>query len=539
MIEVRGRQETPQRLPALMAPLLVAAAGALAWGGCSGNGSSSEPAVGTEPSVDPAAVAALVTDAWARAVANDVAGLEALLDAPGGAGWLDLFHGDLRAAEVAFAGAAGSADPSSSSARLGLARVHLARAQLLRETGALHAEVALELARYRRDHASQVRPGAYDLIAAALAATSQPAADPVEAEAFLDAAVAGIQTDRPGGDLEIAKALTALAVRRRGAADPMALPAFDSLPEPYRGRIEAAHAIAGGDRDAARGLASGPAWRSPDFVDPRGVDGATGLRFESDFRDALPILAAARLELADAWVLAAGIEGPGLHVRTAVELAWGGPLPESLRAAIRPPSAPLPAWTGLFGASAVDPADWSDAWGGDGPAFADRWAEVHGIGEVGDPIAFVDANLRDGEGRRAAILQGLIESATEAGATVVTDLDLAQMVLDRVYRTQMERLMESGQPAHAKRLGDRSLDHNPGSRGGPENSKETRISYRNDAAFIVSLARCLHRAGQTGAALAHIHPLAREDARMLGVEHYLGRLDAAGSIGTAGKAAQL
>lgn len=151
----------------------------------------------------------------------------------------------------------------------------------------------------------------------------------------------------------------------------------------------------------------------------------------------------------------------------------------------------------------------------------------------------VDRLLRDAEDRRVLLSEAITHGAPPDGAALVADLDLARRVVDRVLRTRMADLVVDGHAAPAKRLGDRSLDPNPGSKGGSPTSRETRVSYRNDRAFLVSLARCLHQAGQTGAALAYIHPLAKQDARLLGVEHYLGRLDAAGSIGVAGKASQL
>jgi hypothetical protein len=151
----------------------------------------------------------------------------------------------------------------------------------------------------------------------------------------------------------------------------------------------------------------------------------------------------------------------------------------------------------------------------------------------------VDRLLRSGEDRRLLVRDALVFGAPPEGAEVVSDLDLARGIMDRVLRDRMTDLVEEGHAAPAKRLGDRSLDSNPGSKGGAPTSRETRVSYRNDRAFLVALARCLHRAGQTGGALAYIHPLAKQDARLLGVEHYLGRLDAAGTIGVVGKASQL
>jgi len=499
---------------------------------CSGP-SPSGPSESTEAHVDAAAVTALVADSWPALAARDPATVTALLDAPGGGGWLALFHGDLDRAERAFT-AAGEAP----GARLGLARVHLARAAYLREAASLHADAALELARWRRDHADGVRPGAYDLLAAALAATARAGdVDEAERDGFLDAAVEGLRGGRPGADLQVGKALGALANRRSEAEDPARAEPPGELPDAYRARLSFAAEIAAG----LPGELGPAAWDAPDFLDPRGQDGS-GLRFDAEVRDSVPVVAAARGHLRAAWLLAAELPGPGSVVQAAVEAAWGAELPAPLRD-LAPTSEGdgLPAWTALFLSPAADAEDWAAYWGdGDAQTFAARWVAVFQPGpEDADAMAVVDGLLRRGEDRRARLRDALVAGVPPDGASLVDDLDLARRLGDRVLRTRMVQLVDAGHAAPAKRLGDRSLDPNPGAKGGAPDSRETRVSHRNDRAFLIALARCLHRAGQTGAALAYIHPLAKADARLRGVEHYLGRLDAASSIGVAGKASQL
>lgn len=523
----------PQRSAAGLSPLAAAALlSILPLSACSGDVDEPAGAPAATP-VDPAAVAALVADTWPAHAAHAPAVVEGLLDAPGGAGWLHLFHGDLDRAEEEFK--TGGVAPS---ARLGLARVHLARAAYLAEAADLHAEAALELARWRRDHGDQVRPGAYDLIAAALAATARAGdVEPTERAAFLSAAVEGLQAGREGADLQLGKALGALAHRRADVGDPARAAVPDELPEAYRARLRFASKTAAGDAASSeRGF-----FAAPDFVDPRGGDGS-GVSFDADVRDSVPIRATAREELRRAWRLASGLEGPGEHIRVAVRAAWGGDLPTFAEGeALSAGPAPLPPWTALFLSPVADAADWAAYWGEPSAvSFATRWDAVFGAPtEDADAMAVVDDLLRRGEGKRALLRAALVDGAPDAGTSLIDDLDLSRRLADRVLRTRMVDLVEAGNAAPAKRLADRSLDPNPGAKGGAEDSRETRVSYRNDRAFLVALARCLHRAGQTGAALAYIHPLAKRDARLLGVELYLGRLDAAGSIGVAGKASQL
>lgn len=509
-------------LAALLFSLLLAS-------GCSDEPGGSSETAGPTP-VQLAAVQDLVAKTWVVSAAREPAVVEALLDAPGGAGWLHLFHGDLDAAEAAFRPA--TQDDLAAGARLGLARVHLARAAYLRQTALLHADVALEHARYRRDHSGEVRAGVYDLLASALAATQAPQE---ERQAFLDAAVAGLRAGR-GGDLQVGKALGALATRRGEVEDPARATSPSAVPNPLGTRLRAAEQV-------AAGLSAdlGPEqFSKPGMLDPRGSDEATGVVFTGEIWDVVPVQAAARRELAAAWILASRIGGAGALIAAAVQSAWSGPLPDLLRKAARPSSVPLPPWTALFLSATADPSDWSASWGAPDSPFGDRWADVFQP-TSGDETAMatVDGLLRQGEDRRLLLLDAIIAEAPDEGAAFVRDLELARRLTDRALRTHMSKLVQAGHAAPAKRLGDRSMDPNPGAKGGAANSRETRVSYRNDRAFLVALARCLHQAGQAGAALDYLHPLAKEDARLRGAAYYLAQVDAAGSIGLAGKASQL
>jgi hypothetical protein len=475
----------------------------------------------TGPSLDADAAAALLADSWMVHAANDPAGVTALLDAPGGEGWLALFHNDLAGARTTFERA------DSSSARLGLARVHLARADVLRVGGALHREAALDLARYRRDHHEGVRTGPYSLLLASLIAIRAEApAD--ERAAFVEAA-AGDPT---------AEADAAVVDRLRAMAQGQ-LPAGG--PEPLATRLAFIAAMNAGDLAAATPLLGPVHSREPDLRDPLGEDAEAGLRFEGLFHDPLLLEAIGRHHLAQAWIAASAIEGPGEAIAAAVEAAWGGPLPEAIRDAALPASTPLPAWTALFAGPAVDRADWDAYWADASSPFLDRLATAlpdAGLGQGSDTLE-VDAAMRTLAELEDVFAAAVAAGAPPDGAALASDLELATPAIDRALRARMVGLVQADAATQAKRLGDRSLDANPGARGGASDSARTRVSYRNDRAFLLRLAHCLWRAGQTGAALDLVHPLVDEDPALQPVKHYLGQLDAASTIGLQGKTSQL
>lgn len=452
-----------------------------------------------------------------HAAAHDPATVMALLDAPGGEGWLDLFHGDLARAKPTFEGA------ESASARLGLARVHLDRALTMLAAAKLHEELALELVRYRRDHADQVRIGAYEPLLALLVARA---------------------TGAEGGELA---AFEADAYKpRTERADPQLFEALRGLIEGgdpnrtlgivYPARLVFIDAISRGDLGLAEELVLLSHRPDPDIVDPLGEDVEAGLTFTGRFYDPRFPTAVARYHLAHAWIEGSGLEGPGALIAVAVEGGWGGPLPDRVRSAAKPapPGAPLPAWTALFASAAVDVADWEALWGESGSAFVDRW----GAADRG-----ADATLQELAEAETTFATALKEGAPPDGAALVDELSLAQPAIDRVLRSRMVAVTGTGDSPEArvlcKRFGDRSVDPNPGSRGGAAGSARTRVSWRNDRAFLLDYARCLWRAGQPGGALDFVHPLATEDPALQAVKHYLGQLDAASSIGLQGKTSQL
>ncbi len=483
--------------------------------GCGGGDSTPAPSTG---SGDPGAeAAALLADSWMRAAAHDPAAVMALLDAPGGAGWLDLFHGDLARAKPVFEAA------DSASARLGLARVHLDRAATMLAAASLHREVALDLARYRRDHADQIRVGAYEPLTALLAARAAGAEGgelaAFEAAAFKPAAA--------HADPQLFDALRGLI--EGGAPD-------RTLGIVYPARLVFIDAMNQGDLGRAEELVLLSHKGDPDVVDPLGEDAEAGVIFTARFYDPRFPTAVARYHLAHAWIEASALDGPGALIAAAVEGGWGDPLPDAVRSAAKPApaGAPLPAWTALFASFAVDAADWEAQWGESGSAFSDRW----GAADRG-----ADATLQALAEAEVTFADALKEGAPPDGASLVDELSLAQPAIDRVLRSRMTAVTGTGDSAEArvlcKRFGDRSVDPNPGSRGGAADSARTRVSWRNDRAFLLDYAHCLWRSGQPGGALDFVHPLATEDPAIQAVKHYLGQLDAAASIGVQGKTSQL
>lgn len=505
----------------LMLPCLALLAGLVVACGPEASDTTGASPTPAPETLTPEVATTLLADSWMAAAVADPAAVAALLDAPGGAGWLDLYHGDLAAAERAFDG------HESASARLGMARVHLAHARSLTAAARIHREAALELARYRRDHRAQVRTGTYEGILAAVSARGA-GLHGAEMEAFL--AAASERTESADEHL-----WNGLNGHLRGGSRA-------GLPDLYHDRLAYADAAAAGDLDELARLGSGVLGAEPDLRDPMGVDDEAGVRFEGLHYDAALLPAAARHHLAQAFVLASGLEGPGQLVVTAVGHGWGGEMPEALPGAALPPAEPLPAWTALFASDAVDAADHAAAWGAPGSSsFAERLdAAVAGLDlAAARSSEEVDALLRVAAEAEPVFGEALRAAAAPDGASLVTELELARVPADRALRTWMMALVDADAAVQGKRLGDRSLDANPGSRGGAADSARTRISYRNDRAFLLELARCLWKAGQAGAALDLVHPLAEQNPVLQPVKHYLGQLDAAASIGQQGKTSQL
>ncbi len=501
------------------------AALSLALVACGGDdaGADSSAAGDSAPPTSALAVdaGALLADSWMNAAARDPATVTALLDAPGGDGWLDLFHGDLASAKPRFEAA------DSASARLGLARTHLARAAALQAGARLHAEAALDLARYRRDHAAAVRVGVYEPVLAGLTA-QRCGAEGDERDAFLAAAAA------PHEDVDGSSELVAAL---RGVLEGSISTRLSS----YADRLAFIEMVgAGAIRDpAVVELLPKANLGLPDWKDSLGADADAGIAFEALYFDCGVLPALARWHLGEAWIVGSGLTGPGPAIAAAVEGAWGAPLPDALRDAALPPpepaQPPLPEWTAFFASPAIDRADWDAYWGGAGASsFAARF---------GHDDASADAVLSALADAETSFAEALREGAPPEGASLVDELDLAAPAVDRVLRARMLALTGAGETPEervaCKRYGDRAVDANPGSRGGSADSRRTRVSYRNDRAFLIDYARCLWRAGQPGGALDFVHPLATEDPALQSVKHYLGQLDAAASIGVQGKTSQL
>ncbi len=485
--------------------------GALVLVGCGAGEPSagdSAPSNGDSAGEDLGDVAGLLAQTWMWHATREPEVVSALLDAPGGEGWIALAEGDVATAKTTFEGA------DSASARLGLARTHLARAAALRSAGRLHRDAALELVRYRRDHADEIREGAYERVLAGLTA-SRCGADGDELAGFL--AAAGSPAPARATP-EVDAALRAVLAQEEPASADLGA---------YGSRLAFVSAMDDGSLEAAVGLLAAVHQPGPDVVDPLGRDEELGLAFEGKYYDCAVLPAIARYHLAEAWIAGSGLTGVGPVIGAAVEGAWGGELPAAVRGAARPAAADeLPPWTALFGSEAVDRADWDAHWSGDGETFASRFG-----GGTDFTAAAVDQRLRRAAAAEDAFAAALRAGASPDGASLVDDLQLATRLTDRVLRTWMVEAVDGGHAVQAKRLGDRSVDPDPGT--------ATRVSGRNDRAFLVEYARGLWRAGQPGAALDFVHPLAQEDPALHSVKHYLGQLDAASSIGLQGKTSQL
>lgn len=479
--------------------------------------------------MDAAAVAGLLSQSWMRQAALHPEVVARLLDSPGGGGWLSLFHGDVvdaaRQFDAAIAG--GHVEP-----RLGRALVALERAGVFLQAEALHLRVAGDLARHRRDNPEQIRLGRRELPLRAL--TLMAAGSPAEALSAVKAANTGTSNDE---DPTVFLALITIQARSQGG-DPRGFVA-EGLPEPFASRAAFGQHLVGGRWPEPGDLEPGV----PDLMDDLGTDAETGLRFDAPWFDPLLLRTLARHELLTARKLAGGLGLPGKMIEAAVVLAWGGPMP----AHPAPPpddGVGLPAWVALFASPAIDADDWTARWtrlGGGAAgdlALTRRLDSAWPAGEVllAADSAAVDRLLRQQEPLTQAAAAALQAGASEDGVSLVTELALARRFSDALLRDRMDEITFAGQAAQARRLGERSLDPNPGTRG--EQAGFTRVSHRNDRRFLLRFAECLHAGGRPGLAREYVHPLAEERPELAGAVWDLGQLDAASGIGVRGNISQ-
>jgi hypothetical protein len=306
----------------------------------------------------------------------------------------------------------------------------------------------------------------------------------------------------------------------------------EGLPNGWSERLGFHGAVHRGDLATAQSLLVAATSGEPDLNDPLGQDSDSGLAFNAPFYDPL------RLEaLADYHVLAARrivADVPGLDdaasnmaTRFAVGPLANLPVSEPADASTSAPESLL-----FFGSTWMGPADLMATPDASEEALLTRvrarlpaWFGEEPTGEA------IDKELRAVEALELRFGEAL-------GAGMASDLNAPRLYRDAILRRRMLELSDS-HPTLALRLGRRSLDVTPGALGGASNSSRTRVSFRNDRAFLLQLARQLWLAGQPGEALDLVHPLAQEDRALQPVVHYLGQLDAANSVGTAGKASQL
>lgn len=436
----------------------------------------------------PPAWQARIQSSWAAAAEADPQGVTALLDAPGGAGWIPWFEGDLPAAEAAF----GTSD--SASARLGRAHAHLAWAEAWIEARRLHLQAAQELARWRLGRGDQVRSGAYEPWSLAIATGDLLQGPPGE-----------------GGDPAVRAALRALAEQGDRPDEALSLP--EALPPVLAARLRFAAAAARGQEPAPADLAAARSFE-PDFVDPRGED--DGITFEVAVHSPRTLRGLARYHLARAAHEASGLGDAGEAVRRAVAHGWGAPAPRLSGSA----GDEVPPWAGLFLSASPDLDDWTA-----------RWSRGAAGRALGQDLARADA---DGALRESRILADAVPALLKPpgpAAGLALELDLGQRFADRALRAHADTLAEGPDASSALRLLDRAFDAAaPGSR----------VARRNDRAGLLRRARTLLLARRTGEALDIVHALdAAEPGPLAGVRGLLVRLDAAGTVGQRGKAQQL
>jgi hypothetical protein len=480
-------------------------------------GPSSAP---PEPPTDPGATLRLgeiLRSSWHAAVVREPAALEAMLDGPGGEGWFALFHGDLAGAQDAFRAAVAS-DPGAAAAHLGLARVALARADALRDALELEERVSPELVTYRIERGDRMRSGRYEPVLAALTLQGL-----LGAGTRVDEALVRARNWTPApADAAVAASLRALLAARVAGAPPP-----PSLPEPLGARVAAAAAV---DRFESADLGDG----GPDFVDVLGRDDEAGIEFSVSYWDPGVRRARMRAQLLAVIEHGAAAGAAGRPLAEIAAAAWGGqpapPLPAEVQSALSPALA-------LFGGRWIDLEDLRASWDQGGRSLLVRLDQLVPDEQLRRGVLAADADrvLRFESRFVGMANEALLAAATEEGRPLVRELELPRLLADQLLRQRARELVADGHPIHALRLAERSLGV---AAGKADPSGVTRLSHRNDAAFLVHLAILHAASGRPGVAREYVHPLSTLFPGQAAVSYALGQLDAASSIGVQGKTSQ-
>jgi hypothetical protein len=390
----------------------------------------------------------MLSTSWMQHAAADPDRVTELIDAPGGSGWLRLFHGDLIGAEKQFLAAKPTVDAGNKgSSRAGQARVHLERARTLLQAAALQQDAAVALVRYRHEHRSEVRQGPYDQVLSHL--VLQGAGQPLLSQ---DQAVVNVGPHQ--------SALRALFDARKSTPEVAPTALHTDLPERYRQRLVFVHAMSVGDVPQATSLLPSVLAGGEDVQDPLGEDAEAGVSFRALYFDPQVPRALARYNLAMAWMLGAGLQGPGESIARAVQLSWGASVPEAVRSSALPSAGAQPEWLALFLGPAIDRDDWGSYWGG--PEASRAFLSVLQDQMPGVPwldgasAAEVDALLRAAAALEPILQNALIQSVGSEGASLSQDLGFAATTLDRLLRTRVSSLVDSGHALQAQRLGSRT-----------------------------------------------------------------------------------
>lgn len=468
----------------------------------------STPAASEAPVAD---LAPLLGGTWfAAAVANPDA-VSGLIDGPGGEGWLALFENDLDRAKRAFASnAPAEGTPAPAVWSLGMARVHLAQADVLMAARSLEEQATLDGIRYRAERQDRLRPGAWEPLLAALSLASLPGADPVAR----DAAVARARESAPA--TPEGKALRALLDARLAGDD--AVP--EGLPEAL----------------AAQLTAPDPQAPGPHVVDSLGEDADAGLRFEAKWWD--PVVQRARLQHhLEQLALHARRAGVAPLVAIATDAAPDRAALAARLAEVPAGEPPVPPELSLFVSPWVDAEHLRAAWGLDGGrSLLSRVAATEPQARIDDGWTSADADrlLRYEaafEARAADALETLATSGD--GTSLIRGLQLPRKLADALLRDRIADVAGES-PVVALRIAERSLDV-----GGASGAKDgSRLSHRNDAGFLVRLAEIHALGGRPGVARDYVHPLVARFPGLAAASHQLGQLDAASSIGVQGKTSQ-
>lgn len=518
-------------------------ASVLVLSGCSGQSNTPE-GQGAAPAAEaPHLTGAdvLIGESWMGFLAKNAASMARLLQESPDDGWVKLYNQDYPSAQRAFAAA------TTASGKMGLARSHLADAELFELAYALAIQVELAYQQMLDENAGRLKSSPLDAYVAAVrfarAGKMDEAVKRMQAFRATEAGKKGrmallalVQESwwtRTGTDpSELEKSWKSAGVYTDPVASLLAaglklegnstagLPAELKQPEDEQGkRLWLWAQVQAGQVDAALELARSLNHRAPDVEEQVTLEEGQAAR---KFTDPLVLKALAVAHAKKAAAVSEGLVGAGVIKAVAARISGGQlDLPASeVPAKVNDESLPV-----FVFSSHATPADLLSSLnlgkGGLIPAYL----------EALGPVA---AESSEGKDTRLAVTaaQGLLDDAKKVvaaspdaeGKDNVAGLKLLEQAVHTAVRARAAQYEEKGRQLDAIFLLEHTVDK--------ENS---RLNYQNEPRLYIRITRAYAAIGRYREALNYLYRLVESRPEFLGIQETLGNLSVLDNVDRSGR----